>query len=264
MYTLNLDNILWVSGMMAEVAIVALLLYKRVGRTLPFFCAYCVWGLLSDVGGFLTFRYFHPFYPKIYFGFAVLDAVLQFCVLVELAWSLFKPIRKFLPRQAPIAVAALILVVCAAIWPETSLHGLVGLTPLLGSLVRAQQTASIARILFFLLLAGLSQVLAISWRDRELQVATGLGFYSLCSISVELLHSHQRDAGSRYHQMDQLVVASYLASLLYWFYCFAQQEVARQDFSPPVERFLLGLARYAHLLRRSMPPETSPDQITGL
>ena len=41
-----------------------------------------------------------------------------------------------------------------------------------------QHTVSILRILFFLVLAGGSQLLSIGWRDRELQVATGLGFYS--------------------------------------------------------------------------------------
>jgi len=44
--TVSLDNILWFAGIVAEAAVVWLLLYKRVWRTLPVFAS-TVHGLCS-------------------------------------------------------------------------------------------------------------------------------------------------------------------------------------------------------------------------
>ncbi|MDR5728885.1 MAG: hypothetical protein RB191_15810 [Terriglobia bacterium] len=121
-----------------------------------------------------------------------------------------------------------------------------------------QQTTSILRILFFLVLAGLSQLLSIGWRDRELQVATGLGFYSLVSVAVEMAHSHQT-MGAQYRLLNQIVVASYVLSLLYWAFSFAQKEAERREFTPKMEQFLLALAGNARAIRLSMASSTADE-----
>ena len=94
------------------------------------------------------------------------------------------------------------------------------------------------RITAFLALAGLSQLLSIGWRNRELQVATGLGFFSMISLAVSLIHSHQK-VGAYYEQFDRLVVASYVCSLAYWIVSFAAKEEERQEFTPQMQSFLL-------------------------
>ena len=114
--------------------------------------------------------------------------------------------------------------------------------------MHVQQTASILRILFFLVLAGCSQFLSIGWRDRELQVATGLGFYSLVSLAVEILHSHQA-MGPQYALLNQVVVASYLISFAYWIFSFAQKEAKRREFTPQMQSLLLAVAGTARSTR---------------
>ena len=113
--------------------------------------------------------------------------------------------------------------------------------------------------MFFLALAALSQFLAIGWRDRELQVATGLGFYSIISTGAALLLTHP---GSL-HQFDvveDFVAFSYFCSLLYWVYSFVQQEAPRQDFSPRMQNLLLtvaGVARSDRLAIEEMRKNTN-------
>jgi Flp pilus assembly protein TadB len=87
-------------------------------------------------------------------------------------------------------------------------------------------------------MAGFSQLFAIGWRNRELQVATGLGVFSMVSLTVTILHTHQ-NVGSPYHWLDQLVAASYLSALVYWVLSFATKEAERRNFSPQMESFLL-------------------------
>lgn len=252
---MSLDNLLWFAGFVVEVAAVGLLAYKRVWRIFPLFFAYCIWGPLSDSALYLIQHSFPGSYLTIYGIFNGLDSALQFSVLIELAWSVLRPIRASLPRGTVIVVAILVLVGGAAIWPLSGIN-LGGFPPEVRDPLRLIQTASILRIVFFLALAGCSQLLSIGWRDRELQIATGLGLYSLVSLSVTVLHI-QQSLQNQYHLLDQFVVISYLVSYAYWIFSFAQKEAERREFTPQMESFLLALAGTARTARVSMMDSTS-------
>jgi hypothetical protein len=80
-------------------------------------------------------------------------------------------------------------------------------------------------------------------------VASGLGFYSIVSLAVSVLHTHQI-VGPQYHWVDQAVAAGYLGTLSFWVLSFATKEAERQDFSPQMQNFLLlvgGTARASRL-----------------
>jgi hypothetical protein len=123
-------------------------------------------------------------------------------------------------------------------------------------LTQLEQTVSILRVLFFLLLAGASQLLSISWRDRELQVATGLGVVSIVSLVAAMLHMHQTTA-SQFQFFAEVVVASYVCSLVYWVVCFSQKEAARREFTPQMQSFLLTVAGAAHSSRVALTESRS-------
>jgi hypothetical protein len=113
-------------------------------------------------------------------------------------------------------------------------------------------------------MAGCSQLLSIGWRDRELQVATGLGFYSMVSLAVTVLQSHQV-LGDQYRHLNQLVAVSYILSIVYWAFSFAAKEEARREFTPQMQNFLLAVAGTARTARVSMsepptPIDRKPDQ----
>jgi hypothetical protein len=250
--SLNFDNAIWVAGMITEIVIIALLTYRRVWRTLPIFCSYLVWDILSNVVAFVVIHYFPEHYFQVFFAEAIVDSALILCVLVELAWSVLRPVRSSLPRSALVLVGILILVAGAAIWPFTALPGLAHSTSRNGLLyTQLIQTVSILRILFFLVLAGGSQLLSIGWRDRELQVATGLGLYSFASLAVAVLDLHQTTA-SQIEHLNQIVTAGYVCCLLYWGVSFAQKEAQRREFTPQMRSFLLAAAGAARSTRVTM------------
>lgn len=245
---MSLDTTLWIVIILTEAAVVALLLYRRVWKMLPVFCAYSAWALLSDVGAY-TIHHFAPgSYWTAYLIQLAVDSALEFGVLIELSWSVLRPLRPSLSRSAPVVVGALVLAVGAAIWPFVSVPGLAGAVPRVRLLVELQQTTSILRVLFFLVLAGFSQLLSIGWRDRELQIATGLGFFSVVSLAVQMALTHLA-FGPQSNRFNRFVVASYLCSLLYWVFSFAQKEAERREFTPQMQTFLLGVAGVAHANR---------------
>jgi hypothetical protein len=247
--TLNLDTALLFAGLLTEIILIALLFYRHVWRTLPIFCVYCLWDFTSNIAVFIIQQTKPEIIFHIFFVDTALDAILVFCVLVELAWSVLRPLRASLSNGALVIVGFLILLAGAAIWPFAALQGLAHATTHEGQLfAQLQQTVSILRILFFLVLAGGSQLLSIGWRDRELQVATGFGLYSLVGLTAAVMNLHQTTT-AQFERLGQILTASYVCSLIYWVVSFVQQEAERREFSPQMQRFLLAVAGAARATR---------------
>lgn len=242
------ENALLLAGNLTETALVVMLIYRRAWRTLPFFFIYSLETLAGSILYFFVLRYWQHQALHTYFYESVLDAALQFCVLVELTWSVFRPYRRALPPATAFLLGILIAIAGMAIWPFTEATAFAHFSHQWQLLGRLQQTDSILRVLFFLALAGCSQLLSIGWKDRELQVATGLGFYSLVSLTVIMVQSHQV-AGPQYRMVDDFLEAAYNFSLVYWIVCFAQKEAARREFSPQMQNVLLAVAGAARSMR---------------
>jgi hypothetical protein len=180
-----------------------------------------------------------------------------FSVVVELAWNVLKPIRSSLPKYTWVALALLIAVAGVLIWPVAGLTLPSNLDKGGIQLFRLQQTTAILRVVVFLVLAACSHLLSIGWRNRELQIASGLGFFSLISLAVGIIHTHLPVETQQYHLLDQIVAVSFIAALGYWVYCFATKEAERRSFTPQMENFLLAAAGTARSTRRNMSDESS-------
>jgi hypothetical protein len=253
----SVDLALWLLVMGVEAAIVVLLLRGRVYKRFPIFTLYLVSTLLSDLIGIFVRTRMPNLYFRLYLDEMPLDFALQFGVLVELAWSVLRPLRTSLPKWTLLAIAVLILLAGVAVWPLTRTLVMHDLAQQWHMLLRLQQTFSALRILFFVVLAGGSQLLSLDWRDRELQIATGLGFYSLVSLAVALIHA-QMPRVAHYHPIDQVMIGSYLCALAYWMVSFLQKEAPRQEFSPQMQSFLLRVSGVAHANRIALENHSLP------
>jgi hypothetical protein len=227
----SIDSALWLAGTTGETVVIVLLLYRRIWRKFPIFLAYSFWTLIAGAVGYALFYLYglSPAYTRAYVVNMVGDSALLFGVLVELGWSVLRPLRPSLSRRTPVIIGAFILALGAAVWPLTGITTVRGTPSNIASLMHMQQTFYVLRVLVFLALAGFSQLLSIGWRDRELQIATGLGFTSLVGLVVAVLHSYLAIRGL-YHQLSEIVIAGYLGSLVYWILCFSQKEEERRDF----------------------------------
>jgi hypothetical protein len=244
----SLEQAFVIAGIAAEIAFLALLTHKRFFRHMPFFYGYVCFGILNDLAMLLIqHRYPSQFLPAYVVQFCV-DSALQYGVLVELAWCVLRPARATLPRGTLVGLSLLILAAGAICWPFCGRK----LPAPWHLLTAAQETTSILRILFFLVLVAGSHLLALGWRDRELQVATGLGGYSLMSFAALIIHSHQK-TGMSYHWVDIIVSLSYVASLVYWIVSFVQAEAPRREFTPQMRGVLMAVAAAAHSRGARLP-----------
>jgi hypothetical protein len=250
----SLDIWIELAGLGAEAVVVALLFYRRIYRIVPIFCLYILSTIATDLAMMAVSHYYSvqdSRYTQIYMVELSLDFLFQFCVLVELAWAVLRPIRDALPRRSIVIIAAFLLLVGAAMWPIAGRVTLPFPDPHYHTLMRLQQAFAMLRVLFVFVLAGFSQLLAIGWRDRELQIATGLGFYSLMNLGGSILHTHHASS-ALYHNVDVIVGFSYFCSLLYWVLSFAQQEAPRHEFTPRMQGFLLAVSGAARADRLAL------------
>ena len=158
----TLDTFLLFVGLIAEASALALLLRRHIYKQFPLFSVYLAWSLINDIGMQFLMRHFASVAMRIYLGSAIIDALFVFCVLSEISMSVLKPIRASLPRWTIFVVAGFIASVCAIVWPfcktlEEPQHHTFQL------IVQLQLTTAVVRILFFLALAALSQLL--SWLE---------------------------------------------------------------------------------------------------
>ncbi len=252
------DSVILFSGVAAEVILILLLAKSRAYKNFPAFFLFLIWSLFSD--GFMYYLRLHEsaeLFYKIYKVQLVIDSIMIFAVLVEVAWNVLRPIRGSLPRYSWLGIAALVLIGGLVLWPIAGLTAPTGLSVQGHNLFVLQQTPALLRAVFFLALAAFSQVLSIGWRDRELQIASGLGFFSIVSLSVTMMHTHQTTIGDSYHYLDIMVGISYLVALFYWVYAFATQTVERREFSPQMQSMLLAVAGAARSTRVALNDSTN-------
>ena len=254
---MNLDTILWLTGIVAEAVVVFLCFRKRIFASTPVFGAYIVWSLLVDVGFyFLRHAVDSDHFLYSYIGEMITDSAFQFAVLVELSWSVLKPIRSSLPKHTIYMLAGLNLLIGLIIWPVASWTLPQEIGPISHFYIHLTQTIAALRIVIFVALAGFSQMLSIGWRNRELQIATGLGIYSISRLGISLLQTHVTSE-PRYHLLEMIVVASYDFSLVYWIVAFAQRAAERQEFTPQMQNFLLTVAGAARSNRIAVANSTA-------
>src|SRR5215831_871598 len=249
------DSILELVSAVVQTGVLALLVIRRVYRTLPLFFSYVIWLLLLQGVNLSLSRFLSAphVYERVFLTVSIIDSAFMFCVLVELSMSVLKPIRSSLPRWTFLLIGGLLALAFMLVWPFAKPPGIDKWNPASQHIMQLDVTNSVLWIVFFLALAGLSQLLSIGWRDRELQIATGLGFFSLVSLSVTLLHMNQGAANpDQYHLLDQLVTGSYIVSMVYWVVSFTQKVPERREFTPQMQNFLLALAGQARSTRVAM------------
>jgi len=256
------------AALVVESAVCGMLFKRSVVRVLPFFCIYILWSLASDITGALVLWKFSGLlagrlYGRYYFTQAIIDSVLQFAVLGELAWSVLRPVRSSLPSGSRIVLYGLVAAAGLVTWPFATFGAQQYQPGLSATLFHLQETFSILRVICFLVMACFSQLLSIGWRDRELQVATGLGLYSIASLLVTILQAHQ-PFGPQYHFLDQILSVSYVGTMTYWVVSFATKEQERKEFSPQMQQLLVLMnvgARSSRIALGDLPPEPSRKRI---
>lgn len=245
MHVTGIDTVLWLAGVAGEFFLVLILLVRRGYRTFPIFFSWiCVVLLLEPTFYWLLLHTSQTTYYRIFFALNFPQYLLEVGVLAEIALSVIRPVRKTLSRGLLITFGSSMAVIVAIGFLAAAHANSVTLVDP-RSFIVVNTTMAILRLATFILIAGFSQLLGLNWKNHVLQLASGLAFYAVVTLIVELAHSHLRagpDYASNYYALEHLRVGGYLCALYFWCYAFAKKEASRKEFSPQMTNFLVSIS----------------------
>jgi hypothetical protein len=230
--------VLGILGIFVEVALFAILIARHQYRLFPVFTVYMGFNLLNDFGvGALLVMYPQSLGRNVAFALLPLQYLLELSVLLEIAWKVLSPVHASLPKGS-----------------IRSFAGLIGLSILAGTLLAWRYnhtgnqiqdfkqpldlTVGMLRMLIFVATAAFAQLLGIGWKNKVLQLATALSFYSAIDLIVSLAVHFLGESST----LERIRPFSYLLELGFLLWVFTTKDVERREFSPQMERFLVTLA----------------------
>jgi hypothetical protein len=235
-------------AVLAEVALLVVLIARRQYKTFPVFTIYIAFGLIYDIGlGALVMLYSAHLGRFLALELLPMQYLLELGVLLEIAWNVLRPVHISLPRGS---IRVFI--------------GLVALSLLCGTLLAwhfdntghevqdfkgpLDLTVGLLRMLIFVATAGFAQLLGIGWQNKVLQLATALSCYSAADLIVSLVQRYS--GGSR--NLDGIRAVAFLLEIGFLLWAFTTKDVRRREFSPQMEQFLVTLAGRAKVARTAL------------
>lgn len=255
MHIPEMDKLLWLMSDIAQILLLAILFLRRLQRVFPVLSAFLVWQLVSDLLLFIAlhrnFQFYSHHFLQLYYVFGIFSYLLEMAILLEIAAHVLSPARKLLPVWILYGLMAIMLVFALC---SFSIAAWLNPKPFAGlrTFLVLDTSAAIMCLVTFLVIAGFSQILGLSWKNHVLQLATGLAFFSLVSLVVELAQSELTRGplyAARFQIWSQIQVAGYLCTLYFWCYAFLKKEAPRKEFSPQMAKFLVSISGTAQRQR---------------
>jgi hypothetical protein len=176
-----------------------------------------------------------------------LEYLLELGVLLEIAWNVLRPVHLSLPKGSLRVFAAS---VALALLCGTLLAWHLDNT---GNKVQDYKgpldlTFGLLRMLVFVATAAFAQLLGIGWKNKVLQLATALSFYSAVDLIVSLVERYSGGSNG----LEQIRSVAFTLELGFLVWAFTTKEVLRREFNPQMEQFLVTLAGRARLARTAL------------
>ena len=237
-----------VLGFVAEVALFVVLLVRRQYKVFPIFTLYIAFNVLYDVGiGSVAVAYSPHVGRLMALGLMPLEYLLELGVLLEIAWNVLRPVHLSLPKGSlrVFSASVTLALLCGTLlaWHLDNTGNKV--QDYKGPL---DLTFGLLRMLVFVATAAFAQLLGIGWKNKVLQLATALSFYSAVDLIVSLVERYSGGSNS----LEQIRSVAFTLELGFLVWAFTTKEVLRREFNPQMEQFLVTLAGRAKLARTAL------------
>jgi hypothetical protein len=213
-----LDHLFWAAGFLGNLGLLLVLCYRRQAKEFPFFTALVALGPTRTTVLYCVLHYgTERSYFNTYWLLAIIDTMLQFCIVYEISSRVFRPLDVWAPDVRSSFVWLLGLSVSVAL----------GLSSLAGSPAQGWVPAVIykgdlfaAALMSELLVAMMALAVSarLPWRGHAAGIAKGLGTYSLVAVLIETGHSYF--GGGRelpvFAIFSDVRMAAYLCCVTYW------------------------------------------------
>jgi hypothetical protein len=208
--------LLWAAGLTAHALLLVVLLTRHQAKTFPAFTTLIAANLLNSVALYeIWLRGSKHGYFLAYFGFAILDLVLQLSVTYELASHIFCPtgswaadVRKGFLLLVLASLAFALGLACLPSPPEKTLLGTL--------LDRGNLFSSALQCELLVGMIAFSATAGLPWKTHVARIAQGLGFYSMIGLLTEAGHNILTRNTTPYETLTYLRMSVYLFCASYW------------------------------------------------
>lgn len=236
-----LDNFLWASSSLGNVALFLVLLLRRRWRRFPVITGYMAFQTICSVVLYTIYRYGTNYlYDRAYWSFVFLDFAFQLGLLFEITRIVLKPTGTW------VRDAKWIFVILSSIGISAAAVLAFLVKPPASSFleqweIRGELFTSMLICELFLVVMVASNHLGLLWRNHVMGLGQGLSAWALVSLLVDAAHCL---GPFRYYvTLEHVRIFSYLAALIYWIITFWRQEPERKELTPEMQAYLAGLHR---------------------
>ena len=178
----------WLGTTALQLALVCMMLRRRLHRQFPVFFAYNAYFVLRFAPLFLIYHYAPTWYFAAYWVRSVLSIILGFMVIYEIFRHAFQPYAALSDLGAVLFrwvvgflfVVALVMILTS---PQSTTAGLASAVVAMARSVRLMQVGLVLLLFLFLPHLGLN------WRSHIVGIATGFGFFAAVDMVVYTLLS---------------------------------------------------------------------------
>jgi hypothetical protein len=244
MHLSHLDSFFWLSGLVGHVTLLLVLLYRGRLRSFPLFTALVTGNIFKSTTLYLIYPRAQTGYSYAYFytywGFGLLDVLLQLAVAYEIASHVFRPLGGWAVDVRRRLIGLIALSVCVAIalaWLSSPrAHEWKEALVMRGSLFSAALFAEL-----FVGMTALSVTAGLPWKTHAARIAQGLGIYSLFCIVIAAGHSYFGMANGTTASMilSETRKSLYLLCLGYWIITLYRQQTQQEHLPGEIESYLL-------------------------
>jgi hypothetical protein len=246
MHLTGLDLLFWAAGFLENVALVFILFYRRRAKGFPFFTTLITLNVARTIVLYFVLHYgTKQGYFYAYWSLAVIDVMVQLCIVYELASRVFCPLGEWADDVRGSLVWLAIVSVAAAgglTWlasPPTRIWLQAVVTK--GLLFSAALTSEL-----FVAMMALSVSARLPWKTHVAKIAQGLGAYSLISVLIETGHNYVgvgRDVPA-YIVLSHVRMAAYLGCVTYWIIMLWRDERSSREMTEAMRVKLFTLQRW--------------------
>ena len=223
----SLDFEFWAVGLVLNVTLLVILLYRCRARVYPFFTALIALMVVKTIILFFISRYGTKIdYRHAYWSLTSFDTLLQLLVVYEVASQVFRPLtvwatdlRANFLRLAALSVSIALALAFLATPPVRSW--------VQSFITRGNLFAAALMSELLVAMVALSVLSGYPWRTHAATIARGIGTYSLIAVVIESGHAYfgLEANNAAFVVLSQVRMLAYLGCVFYWVVALARDEV---------------------------------------
>jgi hypothetical protein len=242
----TLDLFFWAAGLLGHFILLVVLFLRGNAKTFPLFTGLIASNIAQTVALYTVHRFgTDSDYFRGYWTFAIFEVVLQLGVLYEIASIVFRPLGVWAPdvrRKLCLLVSVSFIIAGGLAWlasPPTERFAQ-------SLFVKGSLFAAVLLSALFVVVTSVSTRVGLPWRSHVLQLAQGLGIYSIATFIVEAADTYfglptHADDYRIFRFVQHCRIAIYLCCLSYWIVSFYRKEVPRHSITSEMRNRLFHL-----------------------